>query len=83
MHQSDDQVTPDDRLDKACEPGVDYGPLLTCPVSLLPSIKYIIGKETWVELWPEADECQDDENKKLCRDLASFRESLVVFGCPN
>uniref|UniRef100_G1PYJ2 Complement C3 n=1 Tax=Myotis lucifugus TaxID=59463 RepID=G1PYJ2_MYOLU len=47
------------------------------------NIKYIIGKETWVELWPDADECQDDENKKLCRDLASFRESMVVFGCPN
>ncbi|XP_015419781.1 PREDICTED: LOW QUALITY PROTEIN: complement C3, partial [Myotis davidii] len=25
MHHSEDQVTPDDRVDKACEPGVDYG----------------------------------------------------------
>uniref|UniRef100_G1Q7J2 Complement C3-like n=1 Tax=Myotis lucifugus TaxID=59463 RepID=G1Q7J2_MYOLU len=144
MHQSDDQVTPDDRLDKACEPGVDYvyktsllrrelsddydeyimvlkqiiksgtdevqpeqerrfiSPvkcraalklqegkhyLIWGPSSDLwgekSNIKYIIGKDTWVELWPEADECQDDENKKLCRDLASFRENMIVFGCPN
>ncbi|XP_070272058.1 complement C3-like [Myotis yumanensis] len=144
MHQSDDQVTPDDRLDKACEPGVDYvyKTLLLrkelsddfdeyimvikliiksgtdevqpeqerrfishvkCRAALKmqegkhyliwglssdlwgekSNIKYIIGKDTWVELWPEADECQDDENKKLCRDLASFRENMIVFGCPN
>ncbi|XP_014401905.1 PREDICTED: complement C3, partial [Myotis brandtii] len=73
MHHSEDQVTPEDRVDKACEPGVDY----------VPSIKYIIRKDTWVELWPEADECQDDENKKLCRDLASFRENMIISGCPN
>ncbi|KAK1342821.1 hypothetical protein QTO34_015588 [Cnephaeus nilssonii] len=47
------------------------------------NIKYIIGKDTWVELWPEADKCQDDENKKLCRDLASFAQNMIVFGCPN
>nr|KAF6347912.1 complement C3 [Myotis myotis] len=144
MHHSEDQVTPDDRVDKACEPGVDYvyktlllrkelsddydeyimvikliiksgtdevqpeqerrfiSPI-KCRAALKlqegkhyliwglssdlwgekSNIKYIIGKDTWVELWPEADECQDDENKKLCRDLASFRESMVVFGCPN
>ncbi|XP_059552917.1 complement C3-like isoform X2 [Myotis daubentonii] len=144
MHHSEDQVTPDDRVDKACEPGVDYvyktlllrkelsddydeyimvikqiiksgtdevqpeqerrfiSPV-KCRAALKvqegkhyliwglssdlwgekSNIKYIIGKDTWVELWPEADECQDDENKKLCRDLASFRESMVVFGCPN
>ena len=58
-------------------------PLLTCHLSLLPSISYIIGKDTWVELWPDADECQDEENQKVCRDLASFRENMVVFGCPN
>ncbi|XP_070272053.1 complement C3-like [Myotis yumanensis] len=144
IHHSEDQVTAEDRVDKACEPGVDYvyktsllrkelsddydeyimvikqiiksgtdevqpeqerrfiSPV-KCRAALKlqegkhyliwglssdlwgekSNIKYIIGKETWVELWPEADECQDDENKKLCRDLASFRESMVVFGCPN
>lgn len=25
MHQAEEKVTPEDRLDKACEPGVDYG----------------------------------------------------------
>lgn len=48
-----------------------------------PSISYIIGKDTWVELWPEAEECQDEENEKQCRDLASFTEDMIVFGCPN
>ncbi|XP_054573438.1 complement C3-like [Eptesicus fuscus] len=144
MHHSEDQLTPEDRLDKACEPGVDYvykTSLLRkelsddfdeyimvikqiiksgtdevqpeqerrfishvkCRAALKmqegkhylmwglssdlwgekSNIKYIIGKDTWVELWPEADECQDDENKKLCRDLASFTENMIVFGCPN
>uniref|UniRef100_A0AC11CY18 Uncharacterized protein n=1 Tax=Ovis aries TaxID=9940 RepID=A0AC11CY18_SHEEP len=48
-----------------------------------PNISYIIGKDTWVELWPEAEECQDEENQKQCEDLASFTENMVVFGCPN
>ncbi|TEA33296.1 hypothetical protein DBR06_SOUSAS8010161 [Sousa chinensis] len=72
MQHTEDEVTLEDRLDKACEPGVDYG-----------DISYIIGKDTWVELWPEADECQDEENQKLCQDLANFTENMVVFGCPN
>lgn len=46
-------------------------------------ISYIIGKDTWVELWPEAEECQDEENQKQCEDLANFTENMVVFGCPN
>ncbi|XP_010826771.1 PREDICTED: complement C3 [Bison bison bison] len=48
-----------------------------------PKISYIIGKDTWVELWPEAEECQDEENQKQCEDLANFTENMVVFGCPN
>ncbi|XP_066201395.1 complement C3 [Saccopteryx leptura] len=144
MHQGEDKVTPDDRLDKACEPGVDYVyktrllkktlsddfdeytmvieqtiksgtdevlagqerkfiSHIKCREALKlqegkhylmwglsldlwgekPNISYIIGKDTWVELWPDADECQDEENQKLCRDLASFTENMVVFGCPN
>ncbi|XP_070272056.1 complement C3-like isoform X2 [Myotis yumanensis] len=144
MHHSEDQVTPEDRVGKACEPEVDYvyKTLLlrkelsddydeyimvikqiiksgtdkvqpeqerrfishvNCRAALKlqegkhyliwglssdlwgekSKIKYIIRKDTWVELWPEADECQDDENKKLCRDLASFRENMIILGCPN
>uniref|UniRef100_A0A8C8T307 NTR domain-containing protein n=1 Tax=Peromyscus maniculatus bairdii TaxID=230844 RepID=A0A8C8T307_PERMB len=48
-----------------------------------PDISYIIGKDTWVEHWPEADECQDEENQQQCRNLGSFTENLVVYGCPN
>uniref|UniRef100_A0A673VF46 NTR domain-containing protein n=1 Tax=Suricata suricatta TaxID=37032 RepID=A0A673VF46_SURSU len=48
-----------------------------------PNISYIIGKDTWVELWPELDECQDEENEKQCQELADFTENMVVFGCPN
>ncbi|MCP6565505.1 hypothetical protein NL503_29470, partial [Klebsiella pneumoniae] len=48
-----------------------------------PNTSYIIGKDTWVELWPEAEECQDAEYQKQCQDLGDFTESMVVFGCPN
>ncbi|KAF0887297.1 CO3 protein, partial [Crocuta crocuta] len=144
MHQVDEKITLDERLDKACEPGVDYVyktrllkkelsedfddyimvieqviksgsdevqpgqerrfiSHIKCREALRlqegkhylmwglsadlwgekPKIKYIIGKDTWVELWPEADECQDEENEKQCQDLANFTENMVVFGCPN
>ncbi|KAI5223604.1 complement C3 [Manis pentadactyla] len=144
MHQVDEKVTLDERLDKACEPGVDYVyktrlrskelsddfddyimvieqiiksgsdevqvgkerrfiSHIKCREALKlqegahylmwgvssdlwgekPNISYIIGKDTWVEQWPEADECQDEENQKQCQDLANFTENMVVFGCPN
>uniref|UniRef100_A0A8D2DWE0 Complement C3 n=1 Tax=Sciurus vulgaris TaxID=55149 RepID=A0A8D2DWE0_SCIVU len=143
MQQQDD-VTLNDRLDKACEPGVDYVyktklvrselsedfdeyimvieqtiksgsdevqagqerrfiSHIKCREALKleegkhylvwglssdlwgekPNTSYIIGKDTWVELWPEAEECQDEENQKRCQDLGAFAESMVVFGCPN
>ncbi|XP_046951331.1 complement C3-like [Lynx rufus] len=144
MHPMDEKITLDDRLDKACEPGVDYVyktrllkkelsedfddyvmvveqiiksgsdevqvgqerrfiSHIKCREALKlqegkhylmwgmsadlwgekPNISYIIGKDTWLEQWPEADECQDEENEKLCQDLANFTENMVVFGCPN
>uniref|UniRef100_A0A667I3L7 Complement C3 n=1 Tax=Lynx canadensis TaxID=61383 RepID=A0A667I3L7_LYNCA len=142
MHPMDEKITLDERLDKACEPGVDYvykTRLLKKELSedfddyvmvveqiiksgsdevqvgqerrFISHIKcrealklqegkhylmwgmsadlwgekpnYIIRKDTWVELWPESDECQDEENEKLCQDLANFAENMVVFGCPN
>nr|ANH21243.1 complement C3 precursor [Monodelphis domestica] len=46
-------------------------------------LNYIIGKDTWVELWPQEDSCQDEENQKLCKDLEVFAENMVSFGCPN
>uniref|UniRef100_P01026 Complement C3 n=1 Tax=Rattus norvegicus TaxID=10116 RepID=CO3_RAT len=144
MHQSQDQVSLNERLDKACEPGVDYvykTKLTTIELSddfdeyimtieqviksgsdevqagqerrfishvkcrnalklqkgkqyLMwglssdlwgekPNTSYIIGKDTWVEHWPEAEERQDQKNQKQCEDLGAFTETMVVFGCPN
>ncbi|XP_052602753.1 complement C3 [Peromyscus californicus insignis] len=144
MHQAQEKVSEKERLEKACEPGVDYvykTKLVTTELSddfdeyimtiqqviksgsdevqagqerrfishikcrqalklqkgkqyLLwgqssdlwgekPNTSYIIGKDTWVELWPEADECQDEENQKQCENLGSFTENMVVYGCPN
>ncbi|XP_045347710.1 complement C3-like [Leopardus geoffroyi] len=144
MHPMDEKTTLDERLDKACEPGVDYVyktrllkkelsedfddyvmvieqiiksgsdkvqvgqerrfiSHIKCREALKlqegkhylmwgmsadlwgekHNISYIIRKDTWVELWPESDECQDEENEKLCQDLANFAENMVVFGCPN
>nr|P12247.1 RecName: Full=Complement C3 alpha chain [Oryctolagus cuniculus]AAA31190.1 complement component C3 alpha-chain [Oryctolagus cuniculus] len=144
MQQLDEKITLNDRLDKACEPGLDYvyktklvqveraddfdeylmvventiksgsdevqagqpAPFIShikCrdalklkdgkhylmwglssdPVGEKPNTSYIIGKDTWVEFWPEKEECQDEENQKHCEDLGAFAESMVVFGCPN
>ncbi|XP_055965521.1 complement C3 [Sorex fumeus] len=144
MHHEVGQVTHEDRLDKACQPGVDYVYKVTvqsvektsdfidyvmvikqiiksgsdevqegqqrkfishvkCQDALRlekgsdylvwgvssdlwggkANIKYIIGKDTWVELWPKEDDCQDEANEKLCGDLVAFTNSLMVFGCPN
>ncbi|XP_032025330.1 complement C3 [Hylobates moloch] len=144
IQKLDDKVTLEERLDKACEPGVDYvyktrlvkaqlsnnfdeyimaieqiiksgsdevqvGQQRTfispikCREALKmeerkhylmwglssdfwgekPNLSYIIGKDTWVEHWPEEEECQDEENQKQCQDLGAFTESMVVFGCPN
>uniref|UniRef100_A0A8C9LU54 Complement C3 n=1 Tax=Piliocolobus tephrosceles TaxID=591936 RepID=A0A8C9LU54_9PRIM len=144
IQKLDDKVTLEERLDKACEPGVDYvyktrlvkaqlsndfdeyimaieqiiksgsdevqvGQQRTfispikCREALKleekkhylmwglssdfwgekPNLSYIIGKDTWVEHWPEEDECQDEENQKQCQDLGTFTENMVVFGCPN
>ncbi|XP_069335737.1 complement C3 [Eulemur rufifrons] len=144
MQKSEDKVTLEERLEKACEPGVDYVYKTRLIKSALsedfdeymmaieqviksgsdevqvgkerkfishikcrdalklqdgkhylvwglssdlwgekPNTSYIIGKDTWVELWPEAEECQDEEYQKQCQDLGSFTESMVVFGCPN
>ncbi|XP_023572801.1 complement C3 isoform X2 [Octodon degus] len=144
MQQPDQMINQQDRLEKACEPGVDYvyktklvrmelsedfdeyvmvieqiiksgsdevqvGQERTfishikCRDALhlqagkhylmwglssdlwgeKPNMSYIIGKDTWVELWPEAEECQDEENQQQCQDLGTFTENMVVFGCPN
>ncbi|XP_060040107.1 complement C3 alpha chain-like, partial [Erinaceus europaeus] len=47
-----------------------------------PNRSYAIGKDTWVELWPSEDECQEPRNENLCQDLVNFRDSILLFGCP-
>uniref|UniRef100_A0A8C5QRY0 Uncharacterized protein n=1 Tax=Leptobrachium leishanense TaxID=445787 RepID=A0A8C5QRY0_9ANUR len=44
---------------------------------------YIIGKETWIEWWPNDRECQNPENEQLCNDYFVVSENLAVVGCPN
>ncbi|XP_043842630.1 complement C3 [Dromiciops gliroides] len=144
LHREEEQLTRQQRIEEACEPGVDYvykvrvnkiqqsdsydeyqmlikeviksgsdenprDKLRTfishvkCREALLlregkdyliwgissdlwkmnSELNYIIGKDTWVEFWPQEDECQDEENQKLCQDLEVFSEGMISFGCPN
>ncbi|XP_053574217.1 A.superbus venom factor 1 [Bombina bombina] len=44
---------------------------------------YIIGKETWIERWPSARECQTPEYQQACDDIEMVAENLELGGCPN
>ncbi|XP_018421206.1 PREDICTED: complement C3 [Nanorana parkeri] len=44
---------------------------------------YIIGKDTWIEWWPNNRECQNRANEKLCDDFAILAENLEINGCPS
>ncbi|XP_078091165.1 complement C3-like [Mustelus asterias] len=43
-------------------------------------ISYLIGAGTWIEQWPEQVECQG-RHYRLCEDLETFAETLMVNGC--
>uniref|UniRef100_A0A8C6XEB8 Complement C3 n=1 Tax=Naja naja TaxID=35670 RepID=A0A8C6XEB8_NAJNA len=45
-------------------------------------ISYLITKNTWIERWPNEDECQDEEFQNLCDDFAQLSNTLTIFGCP-
>ncbi|XP_030052736.1 complement C3 [Microcaecilia unicolor] len=45
-------------------------------------ISYIISKDTWIEWWPNDEECQDSINVEICTSLQEFSESMMTFGCP-
>ncbi|KAM3924661.1 complement C3-like [Leptodactylus fuscus] len=48
----------------------------------LPSgYSYIIGKDTWIEWWPNNRECQKRENRRLCDDLLEVHDVLDMIGC--
>ncbi|KAM4038580.1 A.superbus venom factor 1-like [Anomaloglossus baeobatrachus] len=42
---------------------------------------YIIGKNTWIEQWPNERECQKAEFTELCDELNQFYEELELGGC--
>nr|AAI08835.1 c3 protein [synthetic construct] len=44
---------------------------------------YIIGKDTWMEWWPNERECQQRENQDLCDDFETVSDNLEIVGCPN
>ncbi|XP_066445604.1 complement C3-like [Eleutherodactylus coqui] len=42
---------------------------------------YILGRDTWMEWWPNERECQNKEYKKLCDDFYRVAEELEILGC--
>ncbi|KAJ1160979.1 hypothetical protein NDU88_001468 [Pleurodeles waltl] len=44
---------------------------------------YYIGKDTWIEWWPSAEECTNANHVKICEEFSEFTENVMVFGCPN
>ncbi|XP_039193190.1 complement C3 [Crotalus tigris] len=46
-------------------------------------ISYLITRNTWIERWPNEDECQDEEFQNLCNDFTQLSNTLTIFGCPN
>ncbi|XP_056426204.1 complement C3 [Hyla sarda] len=44
---------------------------------------YIIGKDTWIEWWPNDRECQNPENRNQCDDFADLSDNLEINGCPS
>ncbi|XP_075758420.1 A.superbus venom factor 1 [Pelodiscus sinensis] len=45
-------------------------------------LTYIIGKDTWIEKWPNEDECQEPDFQSLCQQFLEFSEAMTMFGCP-
>uniref|UniRef100_A0A8C3XRS0 Uncharacterized protein n=1 Tax=Chelydra serpentina TaxID=8475 RepID=A0A8C3XRS0_CHESE len=45
-------------------------------------LSYIIGQDTWIEKWPNEDECQEPDFQNLCQEFLEFSEAMTMFGCP-
>ncbi|CAM4693285.1 complement C3-like [Caretta caretta] len=45
-------------------------------------LSYIIGKDTWIEKWPNEDECQEPDFQNVCQEFLEFSEAMTMFGCP-
>ncbi|XP_066473809.1 complement C3 isoform X1 [Tiliqua scincoides] len=44
-------------------------------------INYLITKDTWIEKWPNNEECEEEEFQTLCNDFIEFSNSLSILGC--
>ncbi|XP_033029165.1 A.superbus venom factor 1-like [Lacerta agilis] len=42
---------------------------------------YFISKDTWIERWPNEDECQDEDYQNLCNEFAEFSSNIGIYGC--
>lgn len=42
---------------------------------------YVLSKSTWIEWWPNEEECQTAENMQLCLNIETFVENFENFGC--
>uniref|UniRef100_A0ABM5FQG6 A.superbus venom factor 1-like n=1 Tax=Pogona vitticeps TaxID=103695 RepID=A0ABM5FQG6_9SAUR len=45
------------------------------------TVNYLITRDTWIERWPDDDECQEEEFENLCNDLIQFSNIMTVLGC--
>ncbi|KAH1179024.1 complement C3-like [Mauremys mutica] len=51
-------------------------------VSAISWLSYIIGKDTWIEKWPNEDECRKPDFQNLCQEFLEFSQTMTMFGCP-
>ncbi|XP_066473981.1 A.superbus venom factor 1-like [Tiliqua scincoides] len=42
---------------------------------------YIIGEDTWIEKWPNEEECEQDDMEELCNEFVEFYNFLTIMGC--
>ncbi|XP_025026805.1 complement C3-like isoform X2 [Python bivittatus] len=42
---------------------------------------YLISQHTWIEKWPNQEECQEKKYQQLCEDLEEFDRTLTISGC--
>uniref|UniRef100_A0A8C0G857 Complement C3 n=1 Tax=Chelonoidis abingdonii TaxID=106734 RepID=A0A8C0G857_CHEAB len=43
---------------------------------------YIISKDTWIEKWPNEEDCQEKEFQSLCEEFEEFSQAMTMVGCP-
>ncbi|XP_061572334.1 complement C3-like [Cololabis saira] len=43
--------------------------------------QYVLGERTWIEYWPTAAECQQDEHEPTCSGLEEMEDQYKNFAC--